>query len=858
MADEQIIYLSPEEELTNVRERLEKTQARHIILVIPPQTQLRSHVGWRLLRSRTRELNKDVLVISSDRQIRAVVKAAGFRVADSQESPASGGMRPGSHPSRSGPGGRTPARVRNVPGTGTGRGTPDQGSSTDIRRREQPARGARTGASTARPTPDKQSSTPEEPVSHVDDPSKSGTTNPISSTFGSQGKAFGPDYDYRIETSPSRFTAKPEQEDDEPDQLVEDYNVAQSILRAAEQGKIGAATNPPEGQLPPPQSPGAPHAFNEIAQDPFAFMEDRYPSPLPEQRGRSSLEELDEEIPDISNYPTSVLSSGDIEDLGDEGDIVKPGRSSPRSWSKPVLEEPETAESSRIYGVRPRNNRQGNLPQDDEVEDELPPIANQSTRTVPPPRRVTTPLPYAGTRTPAPQPQAQPPAPGRPRMPTRGTPAAPQRGTGRPASTASGREAAARMPARTAPAKSARTGGMPIGLITIVAIALFFLIMGILIYYVPSADVTVTIPSQTFSTPLAFMATAASQQDVVHHTVAATTLVFDTSVTGTGPASGSKKVGTTPATGTVTFTNNGNNPVDIPTGTIVSTTNGKKFATTVDALVLKKGSAVGNTVPVQVQAQVQGTDGNVPINSITVIPSDSLASISQANNNANVSLTVTNPRSLTNGGVGNATTVTPSDIAKLKTTLEPQVQQRANAWLAQQVHTDDVQGKPAQKEMVAATPDLGQVTPSGTFMERLSLHMTVLVVRAADLQAAAQAEFNAAAMKAKANYALVPQQKVNLAKTSSKACAPVSSETSIMLCYTATGQIAPQVSEQKIRDLVVRKPVQEAESELTSSVPGISSVGITINPGFFPWMPLQSQRISVHFKVVPASTTPNK
>ncbi len=414
------------------------------------------------------------------------------------------------------------------------------------------------------------------------------------------------------------------------------------------------------------------------------------------------------------------------------------------------------------------------------------------------------------------------------------------------------------MPARTAPAKSARTGGMPIGLITIVAIALFFLIMGILIYYVPSADVTVTIPSQTFSTPLAFMATAASQQDVVHHTLPATTLVFDTSVTGTGPASGSKKVGTTPATGTVTFTNNGNNPVDIPTGTIVSTTNGKKFATTVDALVLKKGSAVGNTVPVQVQAQVQGTDGNVPINSITVIPSDSLASISQANNNANVSLTVTNPRSLTNGGVGNAATVTPSDIAKLKTTLEPQVQQRANAWLAQQVHTDDVQGKPAQKEMVAATPDLGQVTPSGTFMERLSLHMTVLVVRAADLQAAAQAEFNAAAMKAKANYALVPQQKVNLAKTSSKACAPVSSETSIMLCYTATGQIAPQVSEQKIRDLVVRKPVQEAESELTSSVPGISSVGITINPGFFPWMPLQSQRISVHFKVVPASTTPNK
>jgi len=40
MADEQIIYLSPEEELTNVRERLEQVKARRIILVIPPQTHL--------------------------------------------------------------------------------------------------------------------------------------------------------------------------------------------------------------------------------------------------------------------------------------------------------------------------------------------------------------------------------------------------------------------------------------------------------------------------------------------------------------------------------------------------------------------------------------------------------------------------------------------------------------------------------------------------------------------------------------------------------------------------------------------------------------------------------------------------
>src|SRR5215469_1784794 len=118
MTDEKIIYLGPEEELTSVRERLEKTNAGRITLVIPPQTQLRSLVVWRLLHAHMRKLDKEVLVISSERQIRAVAKAAGFRVADSQESSPSGRTRPSSHPSRSGTGGKPPHRPQNLPGKG--------------------------------------------------------------------------------------------------------------------------------------------------------------------------------------------------------------------------------------------------------------------------------------------------------------------------------------------------------------------------------------------------------------------------------------------------------------------------------------------------------------------------------------------------------------------------------------------------------------------------------------------------------------------------------------------------------------------------------------------------------------------
>ena len=93
MADEQIINVQPEEDLTHLRERLEQVQKRHIILVVQPPTQLKSLVSWRLLHSRVRELGKDVLVITSDSQIRATARAAGFKVDNTMTSPPSGRTR---------------------------------------------------------------------------------------------------------------------------------------------------------------------------------------------------------------------------------------------------------------------------------------------------------------------------------------------------------------------------------------------------------------------------------------------------------------------------------------------------------------------------------------------------------------------------------------------------------------------------------------------------------------------------------------------------------------------------------------------------------------------------------------------
>src|SRR5690349_6660062 len=104
MSDEQMIYISPEDDLTSVRERLEQVQPKSVTLIIPAHTQLRSHVAWKLLYARARELGKEVLIVSSDPQIRSVAHAVKFKVAHSLEASTTTKSRPGSRTGRTGAG----------------------------------------------------------------------------------------------------------------------------------------------------------------------------------------------------------------------------------------------------------------------------------------------------------------------------------------------------------------------------------------------------------------------------------------------------------------------------------------------------------------------------------------------------------------------------------------------------------------------------------------------------------------------------------------------------------------------------------------------------------------------------------
>ena len=883
MADEQIIYLSPEEELTNVRERLERIPTRRIILVVPTQTQLRSHVSWRLLHARARELNKEVLVISTDRQIRSVVKAVGFKVADSLESPPSSRPRPGSRPGRTSLGGRTSARLRTPPG----RILPDQQTATPPVKApyEQPAQQYFNQPAMQQEVDERHPLGGSRDDTDRENQGQPPLESPASATFGMDDKQFGPGFDYRIGSSASIRPVippySPSMEDEEPNSQLEinqleDYQQSQSIRQAAQQSNVdttvpasGNDTSRPTGSHMPSEE-ASPQIFDlppsHEAEGPFTYLEDAQTVHLPEQRASVSMDEMADKVPDIGDYPTSI-DGIHIEDEGDLGEIVDLSDSPSSPWATPDSDEEQDIQGpSRVHGIRPRTNRTSKslppappqLPHSpsDSDEMELPPAYDQQEQFSPPPatarpsgslvgKEVKQPPSTVGAGNRPPEPVALP----KPQTRTQ-----PRPGAGQPPlkkRPSSNRASAGAIPRfrRQSTAAQPQQARKRISTGSIVAPALVILTLFIIVLLalvVPSADVTVTLPAQVSSVPMTLTATASSRQDVVHHTLPAHTLVFDTTVTGLGHATGSTTVGTKAAIGNVVFTNTGTNDIVIPTGTVVSTKNGVLFVTQAEVLALQT-----NPIPTPIQAQSPGANGNVPANSIISIPADSQSRILQANPGiTRLTLSVTNTDPTTGGGAGTAPSVTGNDVNTEKTTLDSQVQAQVKDFLNKNVHPGDQQGTPIQVETPVATPAVGQVATDATFRETLKLHMTVLVVRATDLQAAATAQLKDFLGKKNPALALAPQQPVELTQLKNQ---PTKDGQTIVLKFTAVGQVAPQISEDAVRNLVSGKSLDAAHNALVSAngLPQVRDSQITVYPSFFHWMPFWSQRIQVHFKTLP-------
>ncbi len=465
-----------------------------------------------------------------------------------------------------------------------------------------------------------------------------------------------------------------------------DYYVARSIRKAAQSSESSEVSSAIENAETAgskfEQSSKIPQP-GEVEDDPFAYMEDIQPIALPEQRASTFIHDIDQGIPDIADVPTDVHDV-EVEDLGDDGEVLLQ------------------------HDVSPQSNRAGNTvrPSLDDFGDEddlLPasiPIPDQPTRITPSsPARVS--LPSTTSRR-EPQPIIQP------SPQTRNVSINPSvQQSKKPIPTKSNR-VVTNPPLKRRAGSNSNRDVKRIWAFVAIGLGVVLLAFLVFIYFGSNATVTVVVPSQPLNVSRPYVAST-NQQNSQQNTIPSQVLTYTASATGQGTATGTISQGSQFASGIVTFTNKGSNQLDIPTGTVLSTSGPVpvQFVTVADVLV--QPDTGPNTIPsvAPVQAHMPGESGNVAANSITLIPPDSLTKIAQHNNQSSLApntLTVTNSNPTTGGGAANVQAVSSSDVNTLAATLQPQVQNEIKAWLARVVHPGDVAGTPIPNVLASPTP----------------------------------------------------------------------------------------------------------------------------------------------------------
>jgi hypothetical protein len=391
--------------------------------------------------------------------------------------------------------------------------------------------------------------------------------------------------------------------------------------------------------------------------------------------------------------------------------------------------------------------------------------------------------------------------------------------------------------------------------VVVASIIGLLLILGVLAYLVPSATVTVALPSKEYTPSSPVMLIAKPQQPAGVGAVPAAQLTQVFPVTLNARATGSvSAAGGSSATGMVTFTNVGTAPLEIPTGTVVTTATGAQFTTTADVVVAPSGSSIGNPMPVSVQGA-----SNAEAGTVTVIPPDSLSAIAKASSvtSSDVKLQISNPNPITGGGTKQVPAVSQADIDGAKVTAHTQVQSAIALWSRQNTHAGDVAG-PAivTSTTVVKAPAVGTQEGSGSFPIDLKVSVTMLLVHNADLLTAAAATVNDDLKKDKTyngNYVVATASRPVMT------IGPVTvkgDDKSLSLRLTPKATIVPNISPQQVQQRLAGKSKSEAQSTSlavnTTGTQDVQVLSVQIWPSFINWMPFLTSRITVNF--VPGTT----
>jgi hypothetical protein len=291
------------------------------------------------------------------------------------------------------------------------------------------------------------------------------------------------------------------------------------------------------------------------------------------------------------------------------------------------------------------------------------------------------------------------------------------------------------------------------------------------------------------------------------------------SVTGSGSVARSK------AKGIVVFRNLTQDEVAVPAGTVVRSGE-VRFVTTAGGAL---DAGVGETIELAIEAVEGGIAGNLDAEAIDTV-----------DGRLGLSVSVSNPEP-TEGGFERASVqATESDRARAKDLLLESLEREARASLMDEMKSDDIffDETLALAQIVSEAYDL----PSGAVGPQLTLTMqaefSVLYASDSDL-----AELAALALSASLPFGFSPA-------SDDLTYAPVTDpqlleEGSLRWEMRVEREIAQQINPALVTQLIQGLGASAAQSRLEENLPLLSKPNISLNPSWWPWVPIVPFRIEV-------------
>ena len=381
------------------------------------------------------------------------------------------------------------------------------------------------------------------------------------------------------------------------------------------------------------------------------------------------------------------------------------------------------------------------------------------------------------------------------------------------------------------------SGGLQLGWITLrlpTLGALFALVLfvamaaagtAVLFWYVPTAAITVTLPTEPVSDVIDFVVdTKAGEASSAKHVLPARRRETSLSLTAPGPASGQGVVPLEYAAIGLVCTNRTNQAVVVPKGSNINGPNGTRFTTGADISLAPRIGASGDTIAL---ATAPGTTGNVPRNTVRGVEPP-----------LNQLVTCDNPQPGEKGTDRVFQAVSEADVNFVRSYSLPYFVDAAKRQLMAQYPDETLFSDGGQSELTACTPK-PEIGKEARYVEvTCQVKASFLMAQDKDIRAIG---LNLLLQRTAADKMLLES---SLKVTSERPGQHDETFDKLAVSPRVGFDVVPRLDTDELRTALAGKSKAAVERTIRERVPLVKPPEVSV-PGWAPWLPRRADRITI-------------